>query len=169
MTTDIEKALAIFQEEEQITESDYFILNDDSISDVKVYVGDHDKLFEQWEKLSSDPEETAYDYIFEEWLDRECTNVEIHELDAYDENDYDQKYKVYTDSEADDEWELKLEQYVDDCILQELPKQYRPYFDSEAWKQDAKYNGRGTTLSSYDNQEIEQTVNGTTYYLYRQN
>ena len=73
------------------------------------------------------------------------------------------------DSEADDEWELKLEQYVDDCILQELPKQYRPYFDSEAWKQDAKYNGRGTTLSSYNNQEIEQTVNGTTYYLYRQN
>jgi hypothetical protein len=126
-------------------------------------------LYQEWLKLSSDPEKDAYNYSFEEWLEIECTTVEIHELEEYDENDYSQKYKVYTDSEADDEWDVQLENYIEECILPELPTQYWSYFDNEGWKKDARYDGRGHSLSQFDGSENEQTVNGTTYYLYRIN
>lgn len=76
---------------------------------------------------------------------------------------------MYTDSEADDAWEKELDNYIDECILPEIPDSYRNYFDDEAWKIDAKYDGRGHALARYDGHEREQEVNGTTYYLYRIN
>jgi hypothetical protein len=43
-----------------------------------------------------------------------------------------------TDSEADERREQDLDNYIDDCILYQLPEQYRNYFDSESWKYDAR-------------------------------
>ena len=79
------------------------------------------------------------------------------------------KYYVYTDSEADDAWEEALDNYIDEVILPEIPEAYQNYFDEESWKQDARYNGRGHILAGYDGDENEVEVNGTTYYIYRQN
>lgn len=76
------------------------------------------------------------------------------------------EYVVLTDDEADDAWDAELESYIDDCL--EIPESIEPYFDREAWKRDARMDGRGHSLSRYDGNEYEQTVNGTTYYLYRQ-
>ncbi len=50
-----------------------------------------------------------------------------------------------------------------------LPKEYRRYFDSDSFICDCKMDGRGHSLAKYDGHEHEQTVNGTTYYLYRIN
>ena len=80
-----------------------------------------------------------------------------------------EEYLVCTDSEADDKWDAELENYIDECILPEIPEEYRNYFDNNAWKSDAKQDGRGHSLSRYDGDEDEQTVLGTTYYIYRQN
>lgn len=77
-------------------------------------------------------------------------------------------YLVCTDEEADEEQDAELENYIDDCILPELPQQYRQYFDNESFKQDAKQDGRGHALGRYDGNECEQTVDGRTYFLYRQ-
>lgn len=79
------------------------------------------------------------------------------------------EYLVLTDEEADDRWDEHLDEYIDQIILPELPEAYKNYFDDETWKKDAKMDGRGYSLSSYDGNEYEQDVNGTTYYIYRTN
>lgn len=82
---------------------------------------------------------------------------------------YSQEYDVMTDEEADDRWEEELDRYIDDCIMPEIPSELQNYFDRDKWKDDAKYDGRGHDISRYDGEEYEEDVNGTTYYIYRQN
>jgi len=94
------------------------------------------------------------------------------EVSSYDDCllEYGRKeYLVYTDSEADDKWNDELENYIEECILHELPEAYRRYFDNEAWKSDAKQDGRGHSLGRYDGEENKENVLGTTYYIYRKN
>lgn len=79
------------------------------------------------------------------------------------------EYLVVTDSEADDMWEESLDNYIDECILPELPEWVQNYFDDEGWKSDARHDGRGNSLSSYDGFENEENFEGTTYYIYRMN
>lgn len=75
-------------------------------------------------------------------------------------------YLVCTDTEADDLWDKDLESYIDDYL--EIPKEIKKYFDKEAWKEDAKIDGRGHSLGRYDGYENEEKVNGTYYYIYKQ-
>lgn len=66
------------------------------------------------------------------------------------------EYAVGTDEEADEAWDQSLDSYLDDCgVLDSMPESLRPYFDREAWKRDAKMNGRGHSLASYDGHEID--------------
>lgn len=66
------------------------------------------------------------------------------------------EYAVGTDEEADAAWERSLDSYLDDCgVLDSIPENLRPYFDRAAWKADAKMDGRGHALSSYDGHAIE--------------
>lgn len=91
---------------------------------------------------------------------------------AYDENIieyYNEEYEVLTDDEADDRWEQELDNYIDECIRPELPDFVSNYFDEDAWKRDARFDGRGHAISSYDGNEEEVEINGTYYYIYRQN
>lgn len=80
-----------------------------------------------------------------------------------------EEYEVLTDSEADSRWDEELDLYIDECILPELPDFASQYFDKRAWKNDAMMDGRGHAISRYDGEENEQTVDGTTFYIYRQN
>lgn len=79
------------------------------------------------------------------------------------------EYLVCTDSEADERWDESLDNYIEELILPEIPKYYQRYFNEEAWKSDARHDGRGHCLSSYDGDENEERINGTTYYIYRIN
>ena len=78
-------------------------------------------------------------------------------------------YKVLTDSEADALWDDYLESYIDDIILPEMPETFRYYFDNDAWKRDARMDGRGHSLNPYDGSEEYEEVNGEDYYIYRTN
>jgi len=101
-------------------------------------------------------------------------NASLSDLDLITEeggNRYSyggREYLVCTDAEADDEHDADLDNYIDDCVLPELNKQYEKYFDRDAFKQDAQQDGRGHSLGRYDGNEIEQRVGKTDYYLYRQ-
>ena len=91
---------------------------------------------------------------------------------SYDENIieyYNEEYEVLTDSEADDRWDDELNNYIDECILPELPDHLQNYFDEEEWKRDARFDGRGHAISRYDGREEEIKINGTWYFIYRQN
>ena len=77
-------------------------------------------------------------------------------------------YLAGTDSEMDDEWDENLENYIDECLLPKVKDEnIQKYFDREAWKRDAKFDGRGHSLNYWDGGEEEATVNGTAYYAYQ--
>jgi len=78
------------------------------------------------------------------------------------------EYRILTDDEADAAHEEYLEQLLDEEGM--VPGADGPYFDREAWKRDAKMDGRGHSLSHYDGDENEYRADdGEWYYLYRQN
>ena len=164
MTEEIEKKLAIMQEENE----DYVLIDDGT--SIKIYATDktEKELEDEWQEyVDQNEKEGDGEYLpFDEWLD---DNYEELEIEEYDENDYNQTYRVYTDNEADNEWDKYLDNYIDECVLPEIPQSYRTYFDDEKFKQDCKYDGRGHSLASYDGQEREQKVNDTWYYLYKIN
>ena len=102
--------------------------------------------------------------------------------DAIDVSSYDEnvlscgsmEYLVVTDDETDKLWDDALESYIDECILPEMPEHLRNYFDDESWKRDARYDGRGHCLATYDGDENEEDVididgDKVTLYIYRTN
>ena len=108
---------------------------------------------------------------FEDWFE-EHTDLHFEfdfKSDEIRVEYYGCEYLVCTDAEADDLQDKQFDWYIDECIINELPKAYRNYFDSEAWKSDAKYDGRGHCLATYDGNEHEENINGTYYYIYRTN
>ena len=78
-------------------------------------------------------------------------------------------YRVLTEDEADEAFEAALDSVLDECILPDLDGALQCYFDRDAWKRDASYDGRGHHLNHYDGCEDEVTVNGVDYYIYRTN
>jgi len=147
------------------------------VIDGKIYEGTEDEAREQYSEQEQD--ENGYlpsDERFEPTFDEYC-NDNFIEVEEYDTNDYNNDYLILTDEEADDKWEEELQNYIDECITPEIDKiaegqsnlSYYIKFDEEMWKRDAKMDGRGHCLGRYDGNENEETVNGTTYYIYRQN
>ena len=132
--------------------------------------------------LDEDKQEALARYL-------ECT---IGDLSSIDENDY----LVLTDEEADEKAKEYIEQSVwafnksfldahSDCIskipddafkaIQEKCESANDAIlamidDFDHFVEDAiKCGGRGHFMSSYDGEEAEYLVNGTTYYVYRLN
>lgn len=90
---------------------------------------------------------------------------------SFNHKDLEDDYLILTDEEANEKWEESLDNYIDECILPEIPEAYRRYFDHKAFKFDAKFDGRGHSLSSYDGIENEEYVKefDQTFYIYRIN
>lgn len=80
-----------------------------------------------------------------------------------------EEWAVLSEEEAEAAWEESLDNYLDECILPELAEPMRTYFDRDAWKRDARHDGRGHCLSGYDGNEHEVHLAGTWYFLYRLN
>jgi hypothetical protein len=154
LSLDLLRKLALMQH----LGEDYFIVNGIP------YIGEEDAAKESYESAKEDYES------FEDF----CSN-EVEELDV--DNCYNVDYYVLTDEEADEKWEESLDSYIEECITPEIDKisegqgnlGYYITFDEEMWKRDAKMDGRGHSLSSYDGNENEETVQGTTFYIYRIN
>ena len=149
---EILKQLAFMQYEGE----SFFIVND------KSYIGEEDAAKESYEAAKEDYES------FEDFCSNECD-----EVGEFNNDDY----LVLTDEEADEKWEESLDSYIEDCIQPEIDKiaegqgnlQYYIKFDEDMWKRDARMDGRGHSLSSYDGCENEETVVDITFYIYRLN
>ncbi len=100
--------------------------------------------------------------------------LSINEIEDIEENDNNQwtvqgvDYLAGTDDEMDEAWDEELENYIDECILPDVPENVRMYFDNEKWKDDARMDGRGHALNRYDGGEESISLNGVDYYAYRQ-
>jgi hypothetical protein len=101
----------------------------------------------------------------------ECDVTEISE--GYDDSNFEygkEEYMVLTDEESDSAFSDSLDNYIDDCILCQLPENLRSYFDNEAFKRDVELSdGRGPTLAGYDGAEECEKVDGVWFYIYRTN
>jgi len=77
-------------------------------------------------------------------------------------------YLAGTDEEMDDAWDEDLDNYLEECVYPDLPDTLRNYFDDEAWKSDARMDGRGHSLNRYDGSEESVEIDGVWYFAYRQ-
>ena len=78
------------------------------------------------------------------------------------------EYAVLTDDEADTAWDAALESYIDDCM--EIPEGMENYFDREAWKRDARMDGRAHAIGTYDGTEqAAEGPNGQSFVVFRTN
>lgn len=99
----------------------------------------------------------------------ENKDINLTMREAWDGKSCASEWLVLTDSEANEAWDEDMQRYLEECVLPELPKATRCYFDEIAWKRDARFDGREGALSPYDGQEHSVDVNDTTYFIYRTN
>lgn len=104
----------------------------------------------------------------------ELLEVEVSEIEgvSYDDVTFthgDAEYLVMTDEESQEAWDESIENYIDECVLCELPEQYRSYFDYEKFKHDCSFDGRGHSLATYDGNEEEIQIDDVWYFIYRTN
>ncbi len=113
------------------------------------------------------------DYFTEE--EKDTFLSEFEDIEEYTTNEFsrgngsDETYLICDDQQADEEVSKSLDDYIDECVLSEIPEQYQCYFDYEKFKQDCSYDGRGHTLNLYDGSEEYEKVEETEYYIYRRN
>lgn len=158
LTTEQEKAVALLQ----FNNDDFFIIETEE--EAFIFEGNEEEARSEFLEDIEGTEEADINANFLIYCQNNLTEVE-----EYDENNYNNDYLVLTDDEANEKWEEALDSYLEECVYPELPSNMQNYFDDEAWKRDARYDGRGHSLSMYDGHENEETVNDTTYYIYRQN
>ena len=116
-------------------------------------------VYHLMQEESFDPKE-AVEAVRDNTEEDDIDRVEVGVNDAGPRD-----YTVFTDSEADAAWDDYLESYIDDCL--EIPDHLENYFDREAFKSDARVDGRGHSLSSWDGNEFEYKVNGEWFYVYK--
>jgi hypothetical protein len=64
------------------------------------------------------------------------------------------QYRVLTDDEADEAASESVRSYVEDCVLEEIPEQYRMWFDTDGFvKHCVKEDGRAHSIATYDSEE----------------
>ena len=76
------------------------------------------------------------------------------------------EWLVLTDEKADETVADYAQCSLDD-VLYRVDEVIKQYFDTERYVEDYIYDSdRGSVIASYDGNEYDETVNGTTYYLY---
>jgi hypothetical protein len=124
-----------------------------------------DKTMHEDQRLEAFLEEQTFDEDTEKVF-----AIMEHTGDNWDEAESDfgsDTYKVLTDDEADELLDERLEEYIDDCVLCNIYEEYHRYFNRDEWKSD-NTDDRGHWLNYSDGSEEEETINGTTYYIYKQ-
>ena len=77
-----------------------------------------------------------------------------------------EEYDVLTDTQADNIYSDRFDDFVDECIICDIPDHLRIYFDRELYKKDTLISETRGHLLSIDNGENEQNHNGETFYIY---
>ena len=160
-----EKVIALAQHLDIDLEPDFNENDSYYVADREDY--DTDEEYQQAQAELDEEKEQAMKDAVQEIAD-ELDNITNDYDNTY--TYYSEEYDVLTDSEADDRMEEELDNYIEECIYPQITDEYlRNYFDEDAWKSDARMDGRGHIISRYDGCENEEKVNDTWYYIFRQN
>lgn len=130
-------------------------------------MSDCDESMDEEARLNNFFENVILDDVYE-WEEKiialmEHTGDEYSECESHIDLD---RYRVYTDSEANDALDEALDLYCEEHILSQIPSYLHQYFDDEEWKSDNS-SDRGHYLGQSDGDEHEETINGNTYYIYK--
>ena len=130
-------------------------------------MSDCDESMDEEARLNNFFENVILDDVYE-WEEKiialmEHTGEEYSECESHIDLD---RYRVYTDSEANDALDEALDEYCEEHILSQIPSSLQQYFDDEEWKDDNS-SDRGHYLGQSDGDEHEETINGNTYYIYK--
>ncbi len=98
-----------------------------------------------------------------------CTEEDITEEyhNTYSIESEPGEYLVLNDVEADDAINDYMECVIEEVIIPQIPKPLQMYFDRKSWKRDFLINNGRGCLSTYDNAENEELVDGHWYFIYR--
>lgn len=108
--------------------------------------------------------ETILDHL-DESVVALAVNLEISYSDA-ESKISSSEYLVLTDEEADKEAKARANNKLVD-ELYNIPEHLITYFDKDSYI-DEQLEDRDSLLDYWDGSGDEETVNGTTYYIYRQ-
>lgn len=79
------------------------------------------------------------------------------------------EYYCADEGEMESDLDDYLDNYIDECVLSEVPENFRDYFDTEKFKSDCEMDGWSHYLGIYDGCGYEVKVNNETYYICRTN
>jgi len=186
LTVGQEKAIALMQ----YNNEDFFIIQLED--EVKIYEGIEDDARAEFLADIEGTEEADIDSNFDVY----CSN-NLTEVEEYDDDNYNNDYLVLTDDEADEKakeyikdtlWAFNAsfiagEIDLDEEVIQDIQDNgkcegnndtifnlIQKLGDFDSFVEEAiRADGRGHFMSSYDGNENEETVNDTTYFIYRQN
>ena len=134
--------------------------------DVKLTYDEVTYSFDDWSELYNfindnveidvDPQQVNLIYVSDDLPQTHCveTLLEVWEfLDDLGEQEREIALERYNDigcdiSDWDDDylgvyvsWQDYIDQYVDECVLSEIPVRYQYYFDTESFGRDVRYEG----------------------------
>jgi hypothetical protein len=186
LTVAQEKAIALMQHNNE----EFFVIQLEN--ECKIYEGNEEEARAGFLADIEGTEEADIDVNFEIY----CFN-NLTEVEEYDDDDYNNDYLVLTDEEADEKakeyiketlWAFNAsfiagEVDLDEEIIQAIHDNgkcegnndtiynlIQKLGDFDSFVEEAiRADGRGHFMSSYDGNENEEEVNGTTYYIYRIN
>jgi hypothetical protein len=159
------------EEQERVGENTCAKLSDDDILNYLISLGDNSPA---WCYITKENEVDIDDDVKTAIALAKSCNIALCDLgDIENERDnywnvQGQSYLAGNDNKMDNEWDDALDNYLDECVLPDLPDTAQRYFDKDSWKNDAKNDGRGHSLNRYDGGEDEEEVLGETIYIYRQ-
>ena len=146
------------------------MISEEQIQDI---IDSNETYSKQYFIWQMDPNNTDIEQFYIEYLlpNLEDTIVALmqHTGDSYEECEYAisrNYWLILTDEEADEHCKQYAEDALDDALYN-VDKSLRYYFDEDRYIEDYLESGRGAILAGYNGEEYEETVNGTTYYLYR--
>ena len=101
-------------------------------------------------------------------LDDEDINDIIHIQDNLFKC-YQEEYLILTDDEADDALKDYIDSLYQEDVIPRIPDDLQPYFKYKTWFFDKESQLERGVLSSYNDIEENEVVDGVTYYIYRLN
>ena len=108
-------------------------------------------IINNWIEFGEEKKLALWDYFGQnEYMIEE---IDCLEIDTDEVSVNGQSLLVLTDDEADRAYEKYLQNYIDECVLIDIPERYHSYFNEEKFIDDAKMEkGRGD-LADFDGYE----------------
>jgi hypothetical protein len=154
----------------------------EQINDLGSFVKNLDALLDDIEDEQISKQVTEEDSEYFELFDEPETvhalslmlDLTIEDIDTIEEEGDNRfsiggmEYLCGTGEEMDVLWDKELDRCLEEIVYPDLPDYMQIYFDDEAWKRDARIDGRAHILNRYDGSELKYKLNDVWYFAYKQ-